>query len=130
MIEKDFVTEGLKRTRIDEYLEDEILRGAAERYLQLAIETCLNIGSRIISLEQFGKSLSIPETYAEVFEVLFNLEILDRDFANKLKNMAEFRNMLLHIYWELDNRMVYKIIVNGLDDLRRFLVISSEYAVK
>jgi len=60
----DILTSIGRRTE-EEYLEDEILRGAAERYLQLAIETCLNIGGRIISLEQFEKSLSVPETYAE-----------------------------------------------------------------
>ncbi|HEX3046827.1 MAG TPA: HepT-like ribonuclease domain-containing protein, partial [Bacillota bacterium] len=39
----------------EEYLKDDILRGAAERYLQLAIETCINIGSRILSLEQLSQ---------------------------------------------------------------------------
>lgn len=112
----------------EEYLKDEIIRGAAERYLQLAIETSLNIGSRIISIEQFEKNLSVPETYAQVFEILFELKMVSRDFADRLKNMAKFRNRLVHIYWEIDNRLVYNLIVNGLDDFRDFLSVSAEYA--
>jgi uncharacterized protein YutE (UPF0331/DUF86 family) len=31
-----------------EYLNDTILQGAAERYHQLSIESCINIGNRIL----------------------------------------------------------------------------------
>jgi uncharacterized protein YutE (UPF0331/DUF86 family) len=87
----------------------------------------LNIGSRIISLEQFEKNISVPETYAQVFEVLYDLKVVSREFADRLKNMAKFRNRLVHIYWEIDNKLVYNLIVNGLDDFRDFLSISAEY---
>ena len=40
------------------FLTDVTVRGASERYLQLPIETCLNIGGRIISLEA-GKSVRV-----------------------------------------------------------------------
>lgn len=112
----------------EEYLNDDIVRGAAERYLQLAIETSLNIGSRIISLEQFEKNISVPETYAEVFEVLYDLKVVSRDFADRLKNMAKFRNRLVHVYWEIDNKLVYNFIISGLDDFRDFLSVSAEYS--
>lgn len=42
----------------EEYLADEIYKAATERYLQLAIETCINIANRIIALEQFRYNLT------------------------------------------------------------------------
>lgn len=36
--------EEIRQKTLEEYLHDRILQGAAERYLQIAIETCLNIG--------------------------------------------------------------------------------------
>ncbi|EYE89531.1 hypothetical protein Q428_01710 [Fervidicella metallireducens AeB] len=113
-----------------EYLEDEILKGAAERYLQLSIETCINIGSRIVSLEQFNHNFTIPETYADVFNVLFEIGLIDEDFCNQLKGMARFRNKLVHVYWEIDNSFVYGLIKNNLEDIKKFLKITSEYIVK
>lgn len=121
------ILENISKKSEKEYLEDEILRGAAERYLQLAIETSLNIGSRIISLEQFTNNLKAPETYAEIFEVLFKLNILDKRFSENLSNMAKFRNRLVHMYWEIDSSLVYNIIVNNLEDIKKFLRISAEY---
>ncbi|WP_079907647.1 HepT-like ribonuclease domain-containing protein [Carboxydocella sp. JDF658] len=43
--------EKVAHTEKNVFLKDEILTAAAERYLQLAIETCINIGNRIIALE-------------------------------------------------------------------------------
>lgn len=111
----------------EEYLNDEILKGAAERYLQLSIETCINIGSRIISLEQFEKNINAPETYADVFEILKNIGLVKEEYAKNLKNMAKFRNKLVHMYWELDDEMVYNIIKNNLGDIEEFIKITAEY---
>ncbi|WDC85702.1 DUF86 domain-containing protein [Caloramator sp. mosi_1] len=104
-----------------------MLKGAAERYLQLCIETCINIGSRIISLEQFTKNISVPETYADVFEILKDIGLIDEEFSKNLKNMAKFRNKLVHMYWELDDTIVYDIIKNNLGDVEEFMRISAEY---
>jgi len=35
--------------------------------------------------------------------------------------MARFRNRLVHIYWDIDNREIHKIIQTRLHDIRRFL---------
>ncbi|GFR36353.1 type VII toxin-antitoxin system HepT family RNase toxin [Thermobrachium celere] len=111
----------------EEYLMDDILKGAAERYLQLAIETCINIGSRIISLEQFDKNISAPETYADVFEILKNIGLVDEEFSKNLKNMAKFRNKLVHMYWELDDEFVFNLIKNNLVDIEEFMKIVANY---
>jgi uncharacterized protein YutE (UPF0331/DUF86 family) len=123
-------TDILKKIKIEEknlFLKDEILHGAAERYLQLAIESCINIGNRILSIEQFNYNLNTPQTYADIFENLYQAGILERDFSNNLKNMAKFRNKLVHVYWEIDHGFVYELLQNNLDDILKFMSIISIY---
>ena len=95
--------------------------------MQLAIETCINIGNRIISLEQFKYDLTPPETYAEVFEKLQKIGLIGENLGNKLKKMAQFRNKLVHIYWEIDDALVYDILQNNLMDIEEFLKIVLKY---
>ena len=35
--------------------------------------------------------------------------------------MARFRNRLVHIYWDIDDTEMYRIIQTRLQDIRRFL---------
>lgn len=111
----------------EEYLKDEILRGATERYLQLSIETCINIGNRILSLEQFNHHVIVPESYADIFETMGDMNIIDRNFTDQLKNMARFRNRLVHAYWDLDNEFVYNLLQTHLCNFTEFMTIIANY---
>lgn len=103
-----------------EFKKDAILQGGAERFLQLAIESCLNIGNRMISLEQFNKPTDTPETYADIFIQLKNLGVIDNSFCDRLVKMAKFRNRLVHLYWEIDKKMTHEIIRDNLEDFKLF----------
>ena len=37
------------------FIQEDLYQASSERYLQIAIESCLNIGNRLISLYQFKK---------------------------------------------------------------------------
>jgi len=110
----------LRQTSRDEFLADGVQRAAAERTLQIAIESCLNIGNRLISLLQFERPLRTPESYADIFTVMLEAGILDADFAARLVDMAKFRNRLVHLYWDLDADTTYRILHDNLDDLKGF----------
>jgi uncharacterized protein YutE (UPF0331/DUF86 family) len=45
---------------------------------------------------------------------------IDSHLANCLKRMARFRNLIVHLYWRVDNRRVYQIIHDDLGDLDAF----------
>jgi len=100
--------------------KDAILQGSSERFLQLSIESCLNIGNRLISLEQFNKPTDTPETYADIFLQLKNLGVINDSFCDRLVKMAKFRNRLVHLYWEVDKKTVYEIIRDYLEDFKLF----------
>ena len=124
------ILKGISNHRQADFLSDPILRGAAERYLQLAIETCINIGNRILSLEQFNKKFKTPETYAEIFENLAKIDILDSQFAEELVRMAKFRNKLVHVYWELKPELIYALLQTRVDDFIKYLTVTTEYLEK
>ena len=110
----------IKKRDAEDFAKDPILQGSAERFLQLAIESCLNIGNRLISLHQFENPIDTPETYADIFIQLRNMEIIDGPFCDRLVKMAKFRNRLVHLYWEIEKDKVYEILQNNLEDFAIF----------
>ena len=97
-----------------------LFRAVQSAFLQLAIESCLNVGNRLISLEQFNQPTDTPETYADIFIQLKILGVTDEDFTDRLVKMAKFRNRLVHLYWEIDKKKIYELIRDNLDDFKLF----------
>jgi uncharacterized protein YutE (UPF0331/DUF86 family) len=110
----------LKNKSREDFFKDIILQTSAERCLQLAIESCLNIGNRLISLFQFKVPLRAPESYDDIFNELEKLGVIGHDFCEKLVRMAKFRNRLVHLYWDIDKEKVYNYILNDLEDFKLF----------
>jgi uncharacterized protein YutE (UPF0331/DUF86 family) len=63
-----------------------------------------------------------PSSYADCFEGLKTLGILDHDLVSRLTRMARFRNLLIHRYWEIDPQRVLLYARQNLDDLEQFLI--------
>jgi uncharacterized protein YutE (UPF0331/DUF86 family) len=110
----------LKQTPRDEFLKDVLRQAAVERLLHLAIESCLNIGNRLVSLFQFKTPVDTPETYADVFKALHQLGVVDEEFSRRLIEMAKFRNRLVHAYWDLNPEAVYEILQRCTGDFQLF----------
>ena len=110
----------IRQSSYEEFMNSDTKRAAAERYLQIAVESCLNIGNRLLSLLQFEKPVRTPESYSDIFVIMRNLEIIDKDFADRLIEMAKFRNRLVHLYWELDPETTYRILNEDIDDFKKF----------
>lgn len=106
----------LGRLNSVEFTEDPRNYGSAERFLQLAIETTLNVGNHIISTHNF----EAPQDYADIFLILGKHNVLPKEFADELVKMARFRNRLVHVYWEVDISRVYNIIQTKLSDFKDF----------
>ncbi len=89
---------------------------AAKYKLVVAIEAALSICNHIAArLEK-----KIPESYSDCFIILGEEGVLSIDLSKRLARMAKFRNMLVHIYWGIDNAKIYEIIQNDLKDLEEF----------
>ncbi|MBI3455479.1 MAG: DUF86 domain-containing protein [Candidatus Rokubacteria bacterium] len=87
-----------------------------ERTLQMAIEVCVDVANHVIA----DRSLRVPATYAEAFEVLAEAGLLDPAERDAMVRMAGFRNVLVHEYARIDPAIVVRILRERLDDLARF----------
>ena len=98
------------------FLVNPTLIGSARFYLQVSIETCINIANHIIATER----LRAPKDYKDVFKVLSETGILPGAFAGTMQALAGLRNLLVHLYWEVDDRMIYEGIRAELQDFDTF----------
>lgn len=94
------------------YREDWKVQRIVERTLQMMIETCLDIGAHIISDE----NLRVPETYAEVFRIMVENDILPRSRLDAFEKMAGFRNLVVHDYERIDPDIIVGILRSNLQD--------------
>lgn len=109
--------EDLKRLSEKEFLSDTHKVGSAKYNLIVAIEGAVDICNHIISKNGFRT----PEDYADTFRVMLERGAFDAEFTKTLIQMARFRNRLVHIYWDIDDVEMYKIVRSHLDDIRKFL---------
>ncbi len=100
-----------------EYVKDPFIYGASERFLHLAIECAIDIGNHIVADMKYRK----PKTNRDVFEILYENEVISLDLKENLVNMASFRNILVHDYIRIDRPTVYKIITEDISDLKSFM---------
>jgi len=47
--------------------------------------------------------------------------MLTSDFVEKLKSMAKFRNLLVHLYWKVDDQKVYQILKSDIRDIKEYI---------
>ena len=100
----------------DAFLNDPIKIGAAKYYLQVAIESCLDIANHLIAREGWRA----PSTYADAFAVLAEQDIIPKNFLSTMQKMARMRNRLVHLYWEVDAETLHQILRHNLDDFETY----------
>jgi uncharacterized protein YutE (UPF0331/DUF86 family) len=61
-----------------------------------------------------------PADYADAFAVLREHDVLSRDLADRLAAMARFRNLLVHVYAEVDDARVHRFLREDLGDFEPF----------
>ena len=88
----------------------------------LSIQATLDIAMHILA----ERKLRRPNTYRETFEILAENNIIPSDLATQLSDLAGFRNIIVHIYWELDLEEVYNILQKDLQYLEAFYSIAKD----
>jgi len=101
----------------EEFTADPDKIGSAKYHLIVAIEICIDICTHLISRNGYR----VPEDYGDTFMVMSEVGALDSSFSEELKKMAKFRNRLVHLYWQVDDKQVYDILQNRLSDFKGFL---------
>jgi len=106
-----------KQTEKEELISNLRALGSVKYYLILAMEACVDICNHIIAKEHIG----VPESYSDCFKMLRDGGIISRELSERLINMAKFRNLLVHLYWKVDDEKIYEILQSELDDFEEFI---------
>jgi uncharacterized protein YutE (UPF0331/DUF86 family) len=101
----------------DEFLKDPDKIGSSKYHFIVAIESSVDMCNHVISRNGYR----VPEDYGDTFRVMGEVGAIDTEFSDELRNMAKFRNRLVHIYWEVDDQQLYEFLQTRLDDFKNFL---------
>ena len=101
----------------DTFVGDPDVYLKAERCLEVLIQAMLDIGGHIISARQLGQ----PARYDEIFAILGEHGVIDKDLAERLHGLAGLRNILVHAYLELDRARVQKRVADGLGQFEEYV---------
>lgn len=118
-----------KIDKFDNYLEElaEILpanfeeykkiekKRSCERLLQLSIECIIDISNLFVS----GLRLGLPAEENDLFNKMRKKGLISEEITTILKQMRGLRNILIHEYTIIDDKIVYDILKTKLEDLKR-----------
>ncbi len=81
--------------------------------VEAAVSICTHLATRLAQRS--------PESYADCFSVLATTGIISTALAERLSQMARFRNLLVHLYWQVDDAKVWEVLRHDLGDLETYL---------
>jgi len=99
----------------EEFTADARTPAAAESYLRRALESLLDMGRHILAK---GFAIAAPE-YKQIAEMLIQQGILSREEGAILRQMAGYRNRMVHFYDEISSEELHEICTKGLSDIAR-----------
>lgn len=107
----------------EEFVREPALHHLAERFLHLACECVLDIAHHLVSDSGYRQ----PANYRDAMEVLREEGVLDADLAERLKRWMGLRNVLVHLYLEIDHGRIHDAIREDLNDLERFASLAARW---
>ena len=102
---------------VDQFLADRDKIGNAKYHFVVAIECGIDIANHLIASEGYR----IPRDNGDSFVVLVENGIVPAQFKDPLMAMAKFRNRLVHVYWDVDDRKIHEYLQAALGDLESLL---------
>ena len=97
----------------DEFLRNPHNVAAAESYLRRALEALFDIGRHVLA----RKFAHPAAEYKEIADGLFEKKILTRKDADLLRQMAGYRNRMVHFYHEISPEELFDICTHHLDEI-------------
>lgn len=93
------------------------VRRACERLLQISIEAAIGACGLLVA----GLRLGLPAEEDDLVEKVATAGVVTEDVANRLRRMKGLRNILVHGYAWVDDRIVFETLRSDLPDLELFL---------
>jgi uncharacterized protein YutE (UPF0331/DUF86 family)/predicted nucleotidyltransferase len=93
-----------------------LLRAATERWMQIAIESCIDLAFHVLA----DRGLPAPPSGRAAFGALAMQGVLEVALAERLGNAVSMRNVLVHDYVAVDLSILARAVREDLVDLESF----------
>jgi uncharacterized protein YutE (UPF0331/DUF86 family) len=100
-----------------------LIKDGIYKRTEFAIENVIDICAIINS----DLGLEMPDSDESIVVSLTRVGILTEDMADKIKRMRGFRNIVVHRYGKIDDRVAYAILTANIDDFYRFIDSIEEF---
>lgn len=90
---------------------------AAESYLRRALEALLDVGRHVLA-KGFGQGTT---EYKQIADELNQVGVLNQQESRLLREMAGYRNRMVHFYHEVSDQELYEICTQHLGDIETLL---------
>lgn len=114
----------LEHVTFDDYLGNHLYKRTVERLQQLIVEAATDINNMV--LREAGKE--IPADYYSSFIKMAEAKVFPMEFALEIAPSTGLRNIIVHEYQAIDDRMVYvsirsimKCYLKYMDYLEKYL---------
>jgi uncharacterized protein YutE (UPF0331/DUF86 family) len=85
--------------------------------VQSAAQISIDLANHVIAADGHR----VPRDYGDAFRVLGEVGVLDAELAQRMAALAGARNLIVHLYAEVDDeRLARAVRDGGLDDLSAF----------
>ncbi|MGC8979246.1 type VII toxin-antitoxin system HepT family RNase toxin [Caldisericum sp.] len=81
-----------------------------------SVNALIEIGEWIVTEKNFG----FPSTYREIFELLYNNKIIDKESFEKIKRLIFLRNLIFHEYHRISKDELIEM-VDLLKSIEKFI---------
>ena len=116
----------LRRLPLDSYVtfrSDPRNIAAAESYLRRALEALLDLGRHVLA-KGFGQAVA---EYKDIAINLVQSSVLDQKKGELLRELAGYRNRLVHFYHEISDQELYEICTVRLNDIELLLAAMTDW---
>jgi len=90
---------------------------ASRHAVQESIQICIDLAFHICSIN----NLETPKNYRDAFYILGKNKYISLNVAQKMELWAGLRNIITHIYEEIDDSLLWNAIVSDLNEVSLFL---------
>jgi uncharacterized protein YutE (UPF0331/DUF86 family) len=82
----------------------------------VAAQVSIDLANHVIA----SSGWRTPTDFRDGFTVLEERGVLPSDLAERMRALAGLRNRLVHVYEDIDDRIIYASLPEGLSDLSEY----------
>lgn len=91
------------------------------------VEFCIENVFDICAIINTDLELGVPRDDEDILDNLVKSKILSEEMKEKLKSMRGFRNIVVHRYGAVDDKIAFEIMLENLPDFYQFITWAADF---